>query len=137
MSYYSPAEIIAAAEERLMELGTLGGQNLVAGKQENAQFSVGKKLINLLEAYDGDLDDDEKEAILYCLIQVSEKFALPANTNGFDDEGSIGDLIQDVIDEEAAEDLEELLADMVLIGEGDDVVDYFGEGDDTDDFIGA
>lgn len=137
MSHVAPATIIAEAEERLMELGTLGAMNLVEGIQEDEEFHRGKKLITLLEAYDGDIDDDEKESILYCLIQVSEKFVQPANTNGFDEEGSIGDLIQDTIDEEAEEDLEEQLADMVLIGEEDDVEDFFGEGDDTDDFIGA
>lgn len=118
-----------------MELGTLGAMNLVDGKQEDAQFVIGKKLITLLEAYDGDITDDEKESILYCLINVSEKFALPANTNGFGEDGGIGDLIQDAIDENSENELEEELAQLMFIGEDDDVVDYFGEDDDTDDFF--
>jgi hypothetical protein len=74
-------EILSAVDQRIVELGTEGAKNLIDGKQEDEQIEVLDKLITLKGVYSADIDQKEKESVLYCLKMVSEKFVQPAIKN--------------------------------------------------------
>ena len=89
MSYFSPTEVLNAVDERIIELSALAAQNNIEGIESIKEVEVGLQLLTLKHAYYSDISENEKQAILYCLIKVSEKFTGPALTN----ENAIGKVL--------------------------------------------
>lgn len=84
------SEVLIATDEKIVELGTTGAKRLIAGKTEEKNISLGKRLLLLKKAYNNtELEPKEKEALFYCLINVSGKFAVAALLNS----GGLGIII--------------------------------------------
>ncbi len=71
--------IILAASERMVELGAEAAQRMLVGKDSVEQYTDGHKILSLLRAhvYEADMTDAEKEALLYCLRQLSGASEFP------------------------------------------------------------
>lgn len=71
--------IILAASEKMVELGTLGAQRLVAGKEDKLQVAEAWRIMSLLRVYQNasELSDDDFEQLLYCLQMLSGETVFP------------------------------------------------------------
>ena len=114
------SQILTATDQRIVELGSEGAQRLVEGKSEDKAISIGKRLLIIKQAYNNaELNSKEKEALLYCLLKVSGKFAIAAIT----DSGGLGITVSPEGD------------NIFFIGTGDDISHYFGTGDDISGYL--
>lgn len=71
--------IILASSEKMVELGTLGAQRLVAGKEDKLQVAEAWRIMILLRVYQNasELSDDDFEQLLYCLQMLSGESVFP------------------------------------------------------------
>lgn len=71
--------IIEVASDKFLELMTESSQNIMEGKEGVRQYRKAKKILTLLKAYrkNADMETDEVDAILYCLLDLSEADELP------------------------------------------------------------
>lgn len=71
--------IILAASEKMVELGTLGAQRLVSGKEDKLQVYEAWRIMILLRVYQNasELSDDDFEQLLYCLQMLSGETVFP------------------------------------------------------------
>lgn len=71
--------IILAASEKMVELGTLGAQRLVSGKEDKLQVDEAWRIMILLRVYQNasELSDDDFEQLLYCLQMLSGETVFP------------------------------------------------------------
>ena len=118
MSYFSPTEVLNATDERIVEISALVAQNKVEGIESINQVEVGLQLLTLKHAYYSDISEDEKQAILYCLIKVSEKFTGPATS-------SIAPLVTKP----------QSNANVFFVGTGDNITHFWGTGNDISGFL--
>lgn len=71
--------IVIASATKMVELGSLCGQNNVDGEESDENYEEGKKLFKLLKAYrkKDDLEENELSALLYCLRDLSDEDSFP------------------------------------------------------------
>ena len=121
MSYFSPTEVLNATNERIVEISALAAQNNIEGIESIKEVEVGLQLLTLKYAYNSDISEDEKQAILYCLIKVSEKFTGAALTN----ENAIGNVVTKPPSNQ----------NVFFVGTGSDISHFWGTGNDISGFL--
>ena len=74
--------IVLAAAENLVSLGSVSAQLLIEGKENEEQISKGLTLLTVFTAYakKADLEDEEIDALLYCLKSQSEADYFPTTS---------------------------------------------------------
>lgn len=72
--------ILEVASQRFLELMTEASQNVMEGITSEVQQRDAQKILTVLQAYakNADMETDEVDALLYCLLQLSEADQLPA-----------------------------------------------------------
>src|SRR5689334_955025 len=72
--------IVLAAVTKMVEYGSLCGQNSDDGKESDEEYEEGLKLFKLLKAYrkKADLTTAELEALLSCLRDLSDEETFPS-----------------------------------------------------------
>lgn len=117
-------EVIEAAETRMVELGAQIAQNMLEGKDSPELCDQGQRIRLLKRAYHDELEDKEKEAVLYCLRKLSEAFDVPAVTR----RNLLGPIIPEV---------PEVVFEDFYIGSESDAEGHIGTEEDAENYISA
>lgn len=74
--------IVLAAATRMVELGSLCGQNNIAGEESDEEYDDGFRLFKLLKAYrkKDELDAGELSALLHCMRDLSDEDSFPTTS---------------------------------------------------------